>query len=222
RVVERRAVDALDDIAVLQAQAAEDAVLLDLEEPEAGGPAVGHLRDGSQLGHQPAHVVDGARQLAPIDDERVGAGPAYVGRSRREVGRAMRVVLRPGAMLSRWRELEGRLLTGLLEGDPVPGDRHDACAADRVAHAVELLAVRREVLDHGMPARSVNPDAPEPQSLRDPTVGGRGGIEHVARRDDAVRVEGIEGVTNVAGTVWLERRGGHVATRSSPQCGADT
>ena len=130
--------------------------------PAGGRP---HLGDGAELGHEPAHVVDRACELAAVDDEGVGAGPPDALRRRRGAVAAAVAGL-GGAPLARRRQLQRRLAAVALSVT-----RSQAMAVMRAPPivsptAVELLAVRLDVLDHGM-ARA--PCRPTPQS-RSPSV----------------------------------------------------
>src|SRR5262249_33628101 len=58
-----RAVHALDDVAVAEAEPCEEAVVADLEQTEAGRASVMHLRDRAELRHEPAQVVGRAGEL---------------------------------------------------------------------------------------------------------------------------------------------------------------
>ena len=89
----------------------------------------------------------------------------------------------------------------------------DPRPADRVADAIELLTMRLEVLDHRVAAGAVQPDAPQAQSLGHATIRRRGGIEDVARRDDAVGIERIERAPGDAAILRLERGDGNLAAR---------
>ena len=161
------AVHALHDVAVLEAEAAEDAVVLDLEEAEAGRAAVRHLGDGAQLGHEPAHVVGRAsassrrstmKASAPVRRMRSGAGAAASSAAvRRGLGRARRS---PGGASSSVASTPSRCSVTRSQAIAV-------MRAPRIVSpdAVELLAVRLDVLDHGMAARAVQADAPQPEPV---------------------------------------------------------
>src|SRR2546428_2059 len=61
-------------------------------------------------------------------------------------------------------ELERLLALGTGDSHVIPVDRGEARAPDRVAHAVELLAVAGRVLDHGAGLAAPEADAPESQA----------------------------------------------------------
>src|SRR5690242_14983573 len=67
------AVDALDDVAVAEAELREEAVVADLEEAKARRVSVAHLGDGAQLGHETAQAFR-AHDFATVDDPGVLAG----------------------------------------------------------------------------------------------------------------------------------------------------
>src|SRR5207244_8428852 len=69
------------------------------------------------------------------------------------------------------RELEDLLAAVALQGDAVPVDRRDARPAHLLADAVELLAVRRRVLDHGAGLAALQADEIGRASCRE-----RGGV----------------------------------------------
>src|SRR5262249_36539240 len=71
-----RPVDALDHVAVVEAEAREQAVGADAEQAEARGTAVAHLGHRPELRQEPARVAERAGELAAGGEPRVLAGAA--------------------------------------------------------------------------------------------------------------------------------------------------
>src|SRR3989442_4474282 len=123
------------------------------------------------------------------------------------------------------RELEDLLAAVALQGDAVPVDRRDARPAHLVADAVELLAVRRRVLDHGARLAALQADAPgaEPRGAARPVATAPRRVEDVALGDQRVVGQGSGRVRGDRGGGFGGRRGhvvdGRAETGGDPHRG---
>src|SRR5947208_806675 len=142
----------------------------------------------------------------------IGAGAGRVGRLGGGWGRGRR-------------ELEHLLAAIALQRGAVPVDRRDARPAHLVADAVELLAVRRAVLDDGARLAALEADAPEakPRMASRPLATAPRRVEEVALGDQRVVGEGTGQVRGDRGggfgRRWRHVVDGRVETGGDPDPG---
>src|SRR5438874_2483588 len=159
-----------------------------------------------------ARILIGGRRPGCAAEAVVGAGAGRVGRLGGGWGRGRR-------------ELEHLLAAIALQRDAVPVDRRDARPAHLVADAVELLAVRRAVLDDGARLAALEADAPEakPRMASRPLATAPRRVEEVALGDQRVVGEGTGQVRGDRGggfgRRWRHVVDGRVETGGDPDPG---